>query len=212
MALIELVNRTIGALRRHAIPVWFKAAYTLLALIVVPIYWQHYGPANFLWFSDIAFLTLVPVLWLGSPLWVSMMAIGVMAFEIGWLLDFLSGGRILGLTFYMFEDAIPLYLRALSLFHLLLPPLMIWLLARDGYDRRAFVCQTLLAIIILPLTYWVADPKGDNINWVFGLGTEQHLLPPLLYLALWIAGWIALVFWPSHLLLKRVFWPSKYAG
>lgn len=32
-----------------------KLGYTLFLLVLVPVYWAHYGPRNFLWFSDIAF-------------------------------------------------------------------------------------------------------------------------------------------------------------
>lgn len=36
------------------IPIWLKLAYTLFVCALVPIYWRQYGPANFLWFSDVA--------------------------------------------------------------------------------------------------------------------------------------------------------------
>ena len=56
------------------IPLWLKITYTLFVSSVVPVYWRRYGPANFLWFSDIALLVTVPALWLESPLLASMMA------------------------------------------------------------------------------------------------------------------------------------------
>ena len=46
------------------IPLSLKLIYTLFVCALVPIYWRKYGPANFLWFSDIALLVLVPALWL----------------------------------------------------------------------------------------------------------------------------------------------------
>ena len=50
-----------------------KVGYTLFLVILVPVYWAHYGPKNFLWFSDIALLTTGAALWLESPLLASMM-------------------------------------------------------------------------------------------------------------------------------------------
>jgi hypothetical protein len=44
------------------IPLGLKIIYTLFACALVPIYWRQYGPTNFLWFSDIALLALVPML------------------------------------------------------------------------------------------------------------------------------------------------------
>jgi hypothetical protein len=69
------------------IPVWFKIAYTLFVCFLVPIYWRRYGPANFLWFSDITLLVTVPALSLGSPLLASMMALAVTLPELAWNLD-----------------------------------------------------------------------------------------------------------------------------
>ena len=70
------------------IPPGLKIIYTLFVCALVPIYWRQYGPTNFLWFSDIALLALVPVLWLENALLVSMLAISVVFFEALWNVDF----------------------------------------------------------------------------------------------------------------------------
>jgi hypothetical protein len=114
----------------------------------------------------------------------SMPAVGVLPLELAWTVDFLAGGRLIGLAAYMFDAGLPRYLRSLSLFHLALPPTLLLLLYRFGYDERALVCQTLLTWIVLIVTFMVTDPE-KNINWVLGPGSKpQHCLPPLLYLAL----------------------------
>src|SRR2546430_2645681 len=113
-----------------------------------------------------------------------MPAVGVLALELAWTIDFLTGGRLIGLAGYMLDPKLPLYLRALSLFHLALPPTLVFLLYRLGYDRRALIYQTLLTWIILVVSY-LASERAQNINWVFGPGSKpQPVLPPLLYLAL----------------------------
>jgi len=97
------------------------------------------------------------------------------------------------------------YLRALSLFHLALPPTLLWLLYRLGYDPRSFVRQTVLTLVLLPVTWLLTTPE-QNVNWVYGPGAEpQHVIPPLAYLALEMLALPALVFWPTHLILKRLF-------
>ena len=63
------------------IPLWLKIGYTALVAVIVPIYWLKYGAANFLWFSDIAFILLVPALWWESGLIASMMALSVLLLE-----------------------------------------------------------------------------------------------------------------------------------
>jgi hypothetical protein len=83
----------------------------------------------------------------------------------------------------MFDSKIPRQVRALSMFHVALPPLTIWLLHRYGYDSRGLLLQTLLAWIVLPVSYLTTKP-ADNVNWVYGFGKQQTLIPGLLYVVL----------------------------
>lgn len=186
-------------------PPWIRLPYTLFVAVLVPVYWVDYGPGNFLWFSDIALFAILIALWTGNRLVHSTMAVGVLPLEMVWTVDFLSGGKLIGLAAYMFDASEPLYLRGLSLFHLFLPPLIVWMLIAQGYDRRALCAQTLLAWVALPLSFVLTSP-ADNINWVHGLGPDAALaLPPLVYLGLYMALLPVVVFLPMHLLLTRFF-------
>jgi hypothetical protein len=186
-------------------PPWAALSYTLLALVIVPVYWIEYGPQNFLWFSDIALFVTAWCLWTGHRLAYSMMAVGVLPLELVWTADFLTMGSLGGLAGYMFDDQYPLWLRGLSLFHLPLVAVLVWMLWRQGYDKRALWAQTLVAWIVLPLTWWLTDPD-ENINWVWGLGPHAHgFLSPQLYLVLFMAALPVAVYLPTHLVLKRLF-------
>jgi hypothetical protein len=190
------------------IPFWLKAAYTVVVAVVVPIYWVRYGPKNFLWFSDIALIVLVPALWFESALLFSMMALAVLLPELVWTTSFLGGllfGRpVTGLAGYMFDPELPRWLRGLSLFHLLLPPVLIYGVWRLGYDGRALAAQTLVALVVLPVTWWVTD-RETNINWVFGPGARpQERIDPRLYLLLVILFFPCCVYLPTHWLLTAL--------
>jgi len=190
-------------------PLWIKISYTLFICILVPVYWKQYGPGNFLWFSDLALFVTAAALWLESSLLASMMALSVVVLESIWIIDFLigliAGSSVIGLSAYMFDSKIPLSIRALSLFHIVLPLLLLWLLYRLGYDRRALFAQTLLAWIVLPLSYFLTKPS-DNVNWVFGLsGGPQKWMPAPLYLVLLMIAFPLVLYLPTHLLLKRLF-------
>ncbi|NWF36565.1 membrane-associated protein [Mariprofundus sp. KV] len=184
------------------LPLWLKLCYSAYVAITLIVYWFKYGPGNYLWFSDIALILTLPALWLESPLLASMMLLAVLLPEIVWSIGFFSGlltGKpVGGLADYMFDRNLPLYLRALSLFHLFLPPLLIWMVFRLGYDENALLWQTLLAWIVLPLSYLISDPI-ENVNWVHGPGGKaQHRLPPLLYLAVLMLGFPLLIYLPTH--------------
>src|SRR5437867_1097247 len=171
-----------------SIPLWIKVTYTLFLCVLVPVYAIQYGPTNFLWFSDLALLVTGAALWVESSLLASMMALAVLLPELMWNVGFfarlLLGWNLGGLSGYMFNQHIALYLRGLSLFHVFLPVLLLWMLYRLGYDRRALPAQTIVAMIVLPLSYCLSDP-AHNMNGVFGPGAQaQHTIPPLLYLAL----------------------------
>jgi hypothetical protein len=191
------------------IPFWIKLLYTLYVCAVIPIYFVKYGPVNFLWFSDIALITTVPALWLQSSLLASMMALAILLPELFWNLGFfarlLFGVNLSGLSAYMFDKTRPLYLRLLSLFHIFLPPLLFWMVYKLGYDSRALLFQTLLAWLILPLSYLLTRP-AENINWTLGPGpTPQKKFPPLVYLSMLMLLFPLVFYLPTHYLLARFF-------
>ena len=193
----------------NSLPLWIKIGLTLFACIVYPVYLWQLGPKHLLWLSDIAFLMMVFALWLENRMLCSMVAVGVLPMELAWNVDFfgrlLIGGPFLNFTEYMFDSAQHLLFRGLSLFHVLLPPLVIFLLFRCGYDRRAFWPQSLLSGGVLILSYLVSTPE-QNINWVYGPGTDaQTWMDRRLYFVLETLVLFFLVMLPTHLLLKRLF-------
>jgi hypothetical protein len=191
------------------IPLWLKATYTAYAAVTVAIYARKYPLWNFLWFSDIALIVTVPALWLESSLLASMMLLSILLPEVIWNLGFfarlLTGKRLGELTDYMFDSRKPLYLRALSLFHVFLPLILLWMTARLGYDSRALIAQTVVAWIVLPLCYVIADPKRDNVNAVFGWNsTQQTRMHPLAWLGLAMLVFPVGIYLPTHFLVRAV--------
>jgi hypothetical protein len=191
------------------VPIWLKILYTLFVAFLVPIYWRQYGPANFLWFSDIALLLMVPALWLENRLLISTMALSVLLLELVWNADFwvrlASGKSLIALSAYMFDPKIPVFIRGLSLFHVALPILLVWLLCQLGYDRRAFFWQTLVALVVLPISYLVTNPR-ENINWVYGFGEKpQTFLPAPLFVLFLMIGFPLVIYLPMHFLFGKIF-------
>jgi hypothetical protein len=190
----------------------WKIAYTAFVLLVVVIWRRHYGWRNFLWFSDIAFIGAVPALWLESAALASVLAVAVLLPEILWNVDFagrlLLRRRITGLTDYMFEPERPRLLRGLSLFHVPLPLVLLWMVREYGYDANAGLTGSiLLAAVVLPWSRAVSPPE-KNINWTYGLGGAATTFPPAVYMAMLFAGFVLLVFIPTHLLLRHWFAPG----
>ena len=97
------------------IPLSIKLLYTFFVCVLVPAYWRQYGPANFLWFSDLALLIGLAALWLENPLLASMQTVSVVLLELLWSVEFfiglITGKQILGLADYMFKSDKPLWLR-----------------------------------------------------------------------------------------------------
>lgn len=191
------------------IPLWLKVSYSFFVAVLVPVYYVHYGPRNFLWFSDVALFTTVAALWLESALLASMMALAVLLPEVVWNASFfgrmLTGWRLSGLAGYMFDRSLPRYLRGLSLFHVFLPVLLVWMVWRLGYDPRALLLQTVLAWIILPVTYRLST-REENINWVYGPGGRPPgRLQPLAYLGLVMLVFPLGIYVPTHFVLIHLF-------
>ena len=186
-----------------------KIGYTLFVCVVVPIYWRQYGPANFLWFSDIALLAMVPALWLENALLASTMAVSIVLLELIWNIDFFvrlaTSRSLIGLSAYMFDPKIPLFIRSLSCFHIALPLLLIWTIYRLGYDRRAWFWQTVVALAVFPLSYLFSNPN-ENVNWVYGFGEKpQTILPAPLFVIFLMVLFPIVIYLPTHFLFAKIF-------
>jgi len=208
---------------KRRFPLAIKLIYTAFVAVMVPVYLRDYGPTNFLYFCDVAvFLTLAGI-WLESALPISMSAVGILLPQTLWLLDFggqLLGFHGLGMTAYMFDRNLPLFTRAISLYHGWLPLLLVWLLARLGYDKRALPAWSALATVLVLVSYFFLPPAGAhlpnpntpvNIDYVYGFNDQapQHWMNQNLYVVLWIAALCLLVFVPTHLVLRKVYRPAE---
>jgi len=192
------------AFKLPTLPLWLRVSYTLMVCIIVPVYLRNYGPANFLWFSDIWLLVMVPALWLRSSFLASMMAIGVLPLEIPWMISFFSGGTFGDMAGYMFDDSVPLYLRALSLFHFPMPACIIFMLWRFGYNPRALYPQMLLSLSVLLLVRFLTSEQ-DNINMVFPPSFVRNVVSADTYFTLLLFFLLFVIIIPMHMLLKRYF-------
>lgn len=196
------------------IPLAAKVLYTAFMAVLVPFYWYNYGPTNFLYFCDLALFLTLYGMWTEKSLPISMAAVGILIPQALWVLDFASnlfGQPLAGLTDYMFDQQNPFFNRSLSLFHGWLPFLLVWLVLRLGYDRRAALLWIALAWLVLVVCYlWMpavkatADPNLPyNINYVFGLKDAQTWMSEGAWLAIVIAAQPFAVVGPTHLLLRR---------
>jgi hypothetical protein len=205
------------------LPFWLKLAYTAFLAVLVPIYWKDYGPSNFLYFCDVVLFTTFFALWLESPLLASLGAVGILLPQILWVLDFadhLAGLKITGMTDYMFNSQIPFFTRGLSLFHGWIPFLLLFLILRLGYDRRALKIWIAIGWGLLLICFFWLPPAGSvlpnikkpvNINYVFGIhdASPQTWMPAWAWLLIMMAGLPLLVWGPTHLALKKWMKPPK---
>lgn len=191
--------------------VWRAVKYllTIFMIVLVPVYWRHYGPLNFLWLSDIGLFLTTFGLWLHKPILVSMAVVGVMAMELAWCVDYFLQLffviQTIHLADYMFDRGYPLMLRGLSLFHVAMPIIWILYLIHYGYDRRAFWYTTFLYWVLMIYTYTLTDPAA-NVNWVYlpvwkpdwGLSTNGWLI-------LLVVLFPLCVFLPTHYMCTKFF-------
>jgi len=223
---VEKLNRPVGpAPARSRIPRVIKLAFTAFMAVLVPVYWTHYGPTNFLYFCDLALFITLAALWLESRFLASMAAVGIVLPQLLlWCGDFaahLVGLKFIGMTDYMFDAHRSLFLRGLSLFHGWLPFLLLFLVLRLGYDRRALVAWTALAWSAMLISYfWLPAPGARlanplapvNIDYVHGFSdtAAQTWMPGWAWLIFLLVALPLVIFIPTHLWLCR--WAAKSTG
>jgi hypothetical protein len=197
------------------VPLWLKLAYSAFMAVMLPVYLHYYGPTNFLYFCDLALLLTLIGIWIDSPLLISMCAVGIIAPQALWVVDFLvnlAGVPFTGMTDYMFKHDNSLFLRALSLFHGWLPFLLAYLVWRIGYDRRGLPAWTVLTWVVLPICFFLMPPPDPNagltpvnINLIWGPddAAAQTWVGHYVWFAGMMIGLPVLLYWPVHLLLAR---------
>jgi hypothetical protein len=200
------------------IPFALKLAFTAFMGVFIPVYWSKYGPTNFLYFCDLAMFVTLAAVWMESRLLASMAAVGIILPQIIWCLDFaahLAGWKFIGMTDYMFDAGHPLFLRSLSFFHGWLPFLLLFLVVRLGYDRRALFAWTGTAWAAMAISYFLLPAPGTrlanplapvNVDYVFGLSdvSAQTWMPGWAWFGLLLIALPLVIFIPSHFLLRRL--------
>jgi hypothetical protein len=197
------------------VPLALKLVYTAYMAVFIPVYWHYYGPTNFLYFCDVALILTLFAIWPENALLISMCAVGIVVPQAVWVADLIAnaaGFPLLGMTDYMFDGDRSLFLRMLSLFHGWLPFLLIFLVWRVGYDRRALPAWTVLAWGLLAVSFFVLPPPTAspglvpvNVNYVWGMSDHaaQTFVPAWAWLAGQFAGLPLIACAPTHFVLAR---------
>jgi hypothetical protein len=187
---------------------WLRWAALIWLAIWIPAYWRTWGAANFLHLCDVAVILTCIGVWTGSTLLISSQAVSSLVVDAAWILDagsrLIRGRGVFGGAEYLFDAHYPLWVRLLSLFHVVLPVLLLWALHRNGYDRRGWLLQCAIALPLFVAARFAA-PEA-NINYAFTdpfIHREwgpapMHVLISWLFMAF-------VVYLPTHLLLNRLF-------
>jgi len=201
---------------RRGIPLGVKIAYSAFILLHIYLEITVFGARDLLWICDTAAVLTAIGLWMESSLLLSMQLVGTLVPMLLWSADLLcrlfTGHFLLGMCGYLFDPHDPLINRAASMFHLWLPPLLVWTVWRLGYDRRAWVYQFVFLagfflfcrlVSLPPPEHYFGEPV--NINLVFGgFSHPQTHVSAAMYLALlWLTSSICIML-PTHVFLCMV--------
>lgn len=191
---------------------WIRWTAAVWLIVWFFAYWHAWGLANFVHLCDLAVFLTCAGLWTGNALLLSSQAVGTILIASAWALDaawkLVAHHYLMGGTEYLFDPHIALWIRLLSLFHIALPPLLLWALCRTGYDRRAWALQSVIAALAF-LASRFTNPAA-NINFAFkdpfwhrSVGPAPiHVVASILFMAI-------LVYLPTHIVLARIYTPSR---
>lgn len=193
-------------------PDWLRWAAFVWLLFWFPTYWHTWGISNFLHLCDIAAILTCLGLLSNNALLISSQAVSSLLIDLAWTLDaawrFFLGHHLIGGTEYLFEGRFPLWVRLLSLFHILMPFLLLWAVHWIGYDRRGWPLQSAIALLVF-LASRLIGPE-QNLNFAF---TDPFLHrawgPAPVHIALSLLALVFFVYLPTHVALRKFFPPPK---
>jgi hypothetical protein len=214
-----------NALRgKHALPRSLRVGYALWFTVWLIAYFEYFGWQFLLWFCCLANVYVLAGCVTQHPLWFSLAALSSTGVQLVYTLDFtllcFLGRSPTGATTYMLDPARPLVLRALSMFHIWMPVLVLYAVRTLGYDRRALWIQTVVALCVLPACYFLFDPglhtndavmpivsglpfdRDFNINWVHSFYDKPEARGGAGRLWAMLIGYPLLVHLPTDLVLS----------
>jgi hypothetical protein len=190
---------------------WLALAWIL---VWAPAYLWRYGPNVFLNLCDIAVFLTALGLWRGSPLLLSSQALSSLVIDTAWVIDLafraLAGRHLVGGTEYMWDPRYPVWLRALSLFHVLLPLALVHGLRQVGYDRRAFGLQAVIAVAAVAGARLLSPEENLNFAWRDPWGRTWGPAP--VHVAVIAGLLVGVVCGGTHAVLSRVMPVPKDRG
>lgn len=197
--------------RHEQFPGWLRWGAVAWLFLWLLIYWRTWGAANFLHLCDIAVILTCIGLWTNNGLLISSQAVSALVIDLVWTLDvgwqFFLGHHLIGGTEYLFDPRFPLWIRLLSLFHIAMPPLLLWALYWIGYDRGGLVAQSVIALLAFVGARYASPER--NLNFAF---TDPFFHctwgPAPVHVALSYFGLVFIVYYPTHLLLRKLFSPE----
>ncbi|MEO7794031.1 MAG: hypothetical protein ABIV06_04600 [Thermoanaerobaculia bacterium] len=189
---------------RHPFPRlrWLGLAWLA---VYVPVYATAYGLTNFLFLCNLGVILTAAALFLENRLVLSSQAVAAPVIGLAWALDagwrLLSGHHLFGGTEYMWDPQYPLPARLLSLYHLVWPVLVVVLVRRIGYDRRAWALQSGIAAGVIVVCRLWTDPAA-NINFAFVAPIfGRAFTPAALHIAIVLGGLAGVAYGLTHLSL-----------
>ena len=180
----------------------------LWLLVWVPANLYAWGWQNMMHFCDVGAVIACVGIWRQSSLLFSSQAVGSLLVGILWGLDvgwrIATGHHLVGGTEYMWDTRYELWIRLMSTFHLWLPLVLLWAMRKLGYDPRALALQSAIAAVLLIFSRFLSPEL--NMNYAFRDPLFHRAWGPApVHLAVIFAGTVALLYWPTHLLLGRLF-------
>ncbi len=199
---------------RHGVSGW-SITFAVRSLLVVwlvfylPVYASAYGYWHFLQLCNLSVLISCLGFLTSNRLLLSMQSLAAPLIGVLWVTDiatYVSTGHFLhGGTAYLWDVEIPWPARLLSVYHLILPLILIAAIRRSGYDKRALACQVALAgFVYFASIQLYQDCKNLNYSQSWPNGC-------VLFEDVWkhaVATWALLcllVYLPTHLLWNWLF-------
>jgi hypothetical protein len=200
---------------RQKIPNPLRYLALLFLVVWFAAYWHAWGPANFIHLCDIAVILTCIGLYTSNSLLISSQAVSSVLIDIVWTLDvaarLIFGRHLIGGTEYLFDGSTPLWARLLSLFHIVLPFILLWSLFRLGYDRRGWTLQAAILIPVLVASRFVTPDQNLNFA-VTDPFLHRSYGPAFTHLLITFLFLVFIVYFPTHLLFSRLFPPPSTAA